>query len=242
VTASMQSETHDVPSMVDVKRAIDARRRQLEMHPFLRGLEASTHVDQVRAFVPQLYFYVFAFQDMLRLTHVTIADPRLREIAARHRAEDAGHEIWFASDVAELGCERDVRWVFGAQHRVTRDVCYALIAELLETQDDRVRMVFPLVLEAAGSTFFGRVIDVLSRARYTGELRYFARSHQDVEAAHDMLSSEGERALDEVTLDADSLRDALALVGRMFDQLERLAAHLEQYRSGELRALPSLDD
>jgi hypothetical protein len=223
-------------SMIDVKRVIEARRARLEQHAFLRSLESSARADDLRAFVPQLYFWVFAFQDMLRLAHERVIDPQLREIARRHREEDAGHQAWFAADAAELDCVRDVVWIFGDEHRVTRDVSYELVAAILEATDDRVRIVGPLVLEALGSVFFPRVVGLVDRAGLRDRLQYFARSHQQIEADHDIFTEEGAKALDGLEFDDVAFAQSVALVDRCFDQGERLATHLESARRSGIRS------
>jgi len=221
-------------TMTDVRAAIEVRRTRLAAEPFLRSLDASSSIDDLRAFVPHLYFYVFAFQDMLRLAHARVTDPKLREIARRHREEDAGHERWFAFDMAELGTTRDVVWVFSAEHELTRDVSYELVAELLRATDDRVRVAFPLVLEALGSVYFPRVVRLLERAGTGEKLRYFARSHQEVEENHDVFSAEGEQALNGIAFDEAVFADAMAMVDRCFAHGERLAAHLERHRAASV--------
>jgi len=218
-------------TMTEVRAAIEARRQRLAAEPFLRSLEASSSVEDLRAFVPHLYFWVFAFQDMLRLAAERVHDPELRELARRHREEDAGHEQWFATDAEELGCARDVVWVFGADHQTTRDVSYELVAEILHATDDRLRLVFPLALEAMGSVFFPRVVAMLERAGFRGRLRYFARSHQHIEESHDIFTGESNKALDSITLEPVVYDQAIALVERCFAHGERLAAHLESHRA-----------
>ena len=222
-------------TMVEVKAAIDARRLQLAQEPFLRNLEISESADDLRAFVPHLYFYVFAFQDMLRLAHTRVQDPHLRDIARQHRAEDAGHEHWFAHDMQALGTTRDVPWVFSAEHELTRDVSYELIAEILHATDDRVRIVIPLVLEAIGSVFFPRVVDLLERAAFGLRLRYFARSHQQVEEQHDMFTAEGEQAINAIEFEDPLHDEVLALVDRCFTHAQTLADHLERHRAAAVR-------
>jgi hypothetical protein len=216
--------------MTELKAEIELRRSQLARHPFLRGLEASSSLDEVRAFLPQLYFFVLSFQDVLRLAHETMTDAGLREIARRHHAEDAGHDQWFAHDMVQLGCERDLSWVFGPEHRLTRDVSYRLIAELLRARDDRVRWTLPLVLEAGASVFFVRMIDLLARAGFQRPLLYFSHHHQQAEAEHDVSTEAGTRALDQISFEPAVYEEALGLVHRSFDLLEQLAAHFESHR------------
>ena len=218
-------------TMAELRAEIEVRRIAFAEEPFLRGLDSSSDAEDVRRFVPHLYFFVYVFQDILRLSHEHMTQPELRDIARRLRDEDAGHDDWFAFDVEALDCTRDVSWVMGREHRVTRDSCYAIVSELLSVRDDRARFVVPLVLEAAGSVFFVRVIDLLDRAGYRGQLRYFARHHQEVEAEHDIFSSATGAALDAITFDPESFAQAQRLMHRVFDHLVRLAAHLEGHRT-----------
>lgn len=218
-------------TMVEVKESIHRRRQALARVPFLQGLERASSLEHVRQFAPHLYFYVFSFQDMLRISADRIADPELRRIAEQHYAEDEGHHLWFASDAIELGFERPLTWVLGREHAPMRDLCYELLALLLEVRDDRVRLVFPLILEAAGAEFFFRVVDLLGRAGYQGKLTYFARSHQNVEADHDVFAGPTLARIDAITFDAETYRDAIALVERAFDLLEAVAAHIEAQRA-----------
>lgn len=216
--------------MSDVQAVIEARRRQLDQKPLWRALDSSSNVDDVRAIAPQGAFYVFGFQDMLRLTQELVVDPELREIATNLRGEDAGHEDWFVWDLGQLGLELDAVWLFGEEHRVTRDVTYGLIGQLLRAEDDRVRVVFPLVLEAAGSLFFRRVVALLHRAGFDRPLRYFARSHQEAEEEHDIFSDAGSATLAGISFDPVSHEAAVQLVHACFDYFERFMDHLEHHR------------
>lgn len=213
-------------TLAEISAVIAQHREVLSRHPFLRRLEASHDVEDLRRFLPHLYFYVYAFQDMLRLSHELITEPRLREIAGRHREEDAGHQHWFAEDAATLGCARDVGWVFGPGHEPTRDISYALVAEVMRAYDDRVRLALPLVLEAVGSTFFFRVNDLVARSGFDGPLRYFSRSHQQVEADHDIFTAEGSAVIHAVELDGAAYDAAVAATARCFALFDRLATHL----------------
>lgn len=217
-------------TMADVEKLIEQRRLELSTATFLQAIERSSSLEELRRFVPQLYFYVFAFQDVLRLTAETTADPALRAIAQTHREEDAGHEQWFVHDVEQLGCRRDVGWLFGPEHRATRDIAYGLVTEVLRQDDDRVRLVVPLCLEAAGSLFFGRVIGLLDRSGFDKPLKYFARHHQQVEADHGIFTANTGDALGAIKFDELTYPRALASVHRCFDLLTRFAAQLEQYR------------
>ncbi len=218
--------------IADVEALILARRAELDREPFLQHLDRSASVDDVRRFVPHLYFYVYAFQDVLRLTADLTRDPELAVVTRHHRAEDAGHELWFAYDAIALGCERELSWVFGPEHRATRDVAYRLVTEVIRADDDRVRLVVPLVLEAAGSLFFYRVIGALERSGFDRPLRYFARQHQQVEADHEIFKDQTAASIGGIGLDAQAFARAIASVDRCFDVLRDFARLLHQHLAG----------
>jgi hypothetical protein len=220
-----------MPQMKDLRNLIDTRRDALARSPFLANVGSSSDLADLRAFLPQLYFYVLAFQDMLRIAHERVQDPEMRDIAGRHREEDAGHEQWFLTDAVELDSTRDVAWIFGTEHRPTRDFSYLLLSEILTAGDDRLRLLFPLVLEAAGAVFFERVVGLVKRSGYQGRLRYFAPSHQQVESAHEIFSDQNERRIDEIVFDPKTFQDARDLINRCFDACESMAAHLEAHRT-----------
>lgn len=203
-----------------------------EQHPFFRLLEGEAGPRQVEAMVPALTFFVFAFQDMLRLNEEQMTDPVLRAIARKHRAEDAGHQSWFLHDARQLGVEPDVEWTFDARQRPTRDTSYRLLSEVFRASDDRVRVVIPLVLEAAGHPFFRRVFHFFERAGVGSGLKYFALSHWQVEAGHEMLQDAQSRYLHELQL-PDALRaECLEMVARMFDAMGALVTELHARMRG----------
>jgi hypothetical protein len=199
---------------------------QYDEQPFFRLLESAAGPAQVEALVPALAFFVFAFQDMLRLNEEQMVDPALKAIARKHRAEDAGHQNWFLHDARCLGVEPDVEWTFGQQQRPTRDTSYQLISEVFRASDDRVRVVIPMVLEAAGHPFFRRVFRFFENAGVQAELKYFALSHWQVEEGHEMLQDAQSAYLRELQLPAELRAECLQMVERMFAAMATMVSDL----------------
>ena len=201
--------------------------KDYEKRPFFRALEEVGSPAQVQALVPALTFFVFAFQDILRLNEQQIVDPSLKAIARQHRAEDAGHQNWFLHDARCLGVEPNLEWTFGSNHRVTRDTSYRLVSEVFRASDDKVRVVVPMLLEAAGHPFFSRVFRYFENAGVDSPLKYFALSHWQVEEGHEMLQEAQGTVLQELTL-SDTLRtECLEMMTRMF---EAMATMIEDLR------------
>src|SRR5690348_1963373 len=78
------------------------RQNTFARHPYFIALDDETSVERVMASASRMTFWVMAFQDILRLTELTVFDPLLRRMARRHRLEDAGHERWFLADLEAL--------------------------------------------------------------------------------------------------------------------------------------------
>lgn len=173
-------------TLEDVQGAVKGRQKELDSKPLFKALNSSAKIDRLRALAPHFYFFILAFQDMLRLTHGLICDPALKEVALSLAREDARHEQWYLLDVERLGCPRDVPWLFGPAHQPVRDFVYQLMSELLRARDDRVRIIFPLVLEATGTVFFKHLVGLVQRSGYDQSLRYFASSHQEIEMDHNI--------------------------------------------------------
>lgn len=219
---------------------------QHESRPLFRLLEGSARPPEVQVLVSALTFFVFAFQDVLRLNEKQMVDPALKAIARQHRAEDAGHQRWFLHDARRLGVEPDIEWAFGREHRVTRDTSYRLIAEVFRASDDRVRVLVPLVLEAAGHPFFSRVFRFFENAGVSGTFKYFARTHWEVEESHAMLQQDQGRLLHELQLPDDLRAECHAMIERMFQAMGTLVDDLwrrmvaAQAEHPDRRAVPNL--
>ncbi|MFO7563397.1 MAG: hypothetical protein R6X02_12200 [Enhygromyxa sp.] len=217
-------------SMKSVQSAIESHVDSLSQKHLFRALNASSDIEDLRRIAPHGYFYVLAFQDMLRIAHSKIADPVMQEMALSLRMGDAGHDMWFLSDMEILGTSRDVRWIFGEEHQPVRDLTYGLIAELLRANTDANRLVFPLVLEGAASVFFTAMVDLVRRTGASESLSYFAPLHEDAEHAHDIFTAESQAKLDSIEFSSTAFEEALSMVSRCFDCFERFADHLEGWR------------
>jgi hypothetical protein len=199
---------------------------EYEKREFFRALEEIGSPEEVQALVPALTFFVFAFQDILRLNEQQIEDPSLKAIARQHRAEDAGHQNWFLHDARSLGVEPNLEWTFSSNHRVTRDTSYRLISEVFRASDDRVRVVVPMMLEAAGHPFFSRVFRFFDNARVDSPLKYFALSHWQVEEGHEMLQEAQSTFFQKLIL-PDALRtECFEMMTRMFDAMATMIEDL----------------
>lgn len=216
----------------DVQNIIEERQKKLESQPLFTALDNSSQIDDLQAIAPHFYFFIFTFQDMLRLTHDLISDSVLKKVAASLMAEDAGHEQWYLFDIEQLNCKRDVPWLFGAAHQPVRDFVYELISDILRASDDRIRIIFPLVLEAIGKVFFKYLVALVQRCGYNQSLRYFASFHQEIEMNHNIYQ-DGKEELHNIEFDENTYQEAVAFIHRCFDSWEYFAAHLECQRANE---------
>jgi len=212
--------------MRTLRACIAERQASFARHPLFAQLDRAP-ADEVLSALPRLAFWVMAFQDVLRLNERLVTDPALKRIARHHKAEDAGHERWFLDDLAQLAIATpDLRVLFGAHHRATRDATYALVAEVFRAESDLERIVLVLVLESTGHVFFDRVSRFVEAHGLSDKLRYFSDYHLEIEHAHSVFEERMQAQLDERILSRDEAARMTALVDRshaafqaMFDGL-----------------------
>ena len=214
--------------MKQIEQYLAHKQKVFAAHPFFARLEVGNADSTALDFAPGLTFWVFTFQDLLRLNEARISDPALRKIARHHSAEDRGHEVWFVDDVAQIDpTPRDFRWLFGRHHEQTRDASYALIAEVFQPIDDYARIVLLLTLESAGHVFFERIARYVDHIEPDTTLRYFSRWHLAVEKEHELFEEELHKRLD-VSFDPQ-LRAALTtMIDRCYEAFSDLFVGLEE--------------
>lgn len=213
--------------MDQVKRYIAQKQAELVGHPFFTDLDQDKPFEKGMDFAPGLTFWVFAFQDILRLNEQRVVDPTLRPIARHHRAEDRGHDAWFLQDVAEIDpTPRDLSWLFGPHHMQTRDAAYSLVSEVFRTSNDHVRIALLLTLESAGHVFFERVAAYVGRKDASERLRYFSNKHLEVEKQHALFEADMMKTLD-IELSHAVRAEALAMIDRCYESFHQIFAGLE---------------
>ena len=228
--------------MNDILNDIEARQGQFSTLPFFKFLEQGSRIEDANTFVSGLAFFILAFQDMLRINEAQIADPVLLPIAQHHRQEDLGHDIWFLHDIQKLDADCSAAMLFGERSVQTRDTSYAIASEIYRASDDRIRLVIPLVLEAAGHVFFSRAYHFFNRAGYTEQLKYFSKEHFQAELDHEMFDHEISQRLQSVHLTDELKQEAsdvvdriftalIAMVSTLYDQIEQIQLERTQLES-----------
>jgi hypothetical protein len=213
--------------MNTVRRYISEKQAEIAQHPFFARLEGQAAFESTMDFVAGMTFWVFVFQDILRLNEARMVDPVLGRIARHHRSEDRGHDSWFLDDLDKLDpSPRDYRWLFGQHHAQTRDAAYALISEVFRASNDHVRILLLLTLESAGHVFFERSAEFVSLHGADKSLRYFSSTHLEVEKDHSMFEAEMMKPLD-VELSPSVRAEALAMVDRCYAAFDLLFSGLE---------------
>jgi hypothetical protein len=194
------------------------RQTSFEDHPFFVHLREHPPADWVSGFLPFIGFWVKAFQDLLGIIVERVKDPTMLAIASHIRQGDAGHDNWFALDMALVGNPLPTyEEIFGPAHRTTRLASYALVAEALHLRDDRLLIVLLLALEAASYVFFTKMAEYLEHDGYPHELQYFGRRHLDAELEHGIVEAEMDNQVERSFETSPELRvEALALVDRIF--------------------------
>lgn len=210
--------------MHSIQEHIAQRQGVIAKHPFLTELQPDASLERALWFAPLTAFWAMSFQDVLRMNAERVHDPELQRIIHRHRVEDAGHDAWYLEDLAAIG-ERDVdlAWLYGDECRPTREATYAIAAEVFRVDDDVQRVVLLLALEGAGHMLFGGVDEVLTQHGHSQRLRYFARSHLDVEMGHDLFEAEVQEHVKRLAISDATRASSKALVDRVFAAFTLLA-------------------
>jgi hypothetical protein len=230
--------------MKTVQAHIDFKQKEFAKHRFFDVLKQLNSPKELGYFVPELTFWVMTFQDILRLNEDRVTDPYLKKIAHHHKLEDAGHEQWFLHDrnyiSGKTSNDENILWLFGKETRSMRDPAYAILAEVYRSNNEWLNIALLFVVESSGHVFFERVAEQVEKAGADPKLKYFSRSHLNVELAHAMFDEEMERGLYATPLPEDVRRDAIQLVDRCYGAFERMFdglvvacdRRLEQARQG----------
>lgn len=219
--------------MRTVKAHIESRQRAFDRHPVLERLRGDDP-SLLAQLAPRLTFWVMVFQDILHKNEQLVTDRAFKRIARHHRAEDAGHDRWFWSDLAALGVPApSVTDVFDRTHEVARLASYALASEVYLAPSDACRITLLLAIESAGHVFFEAVASHVERTRAPGDpaLKYFSRFHIEVEKKHALFERQVDAYLSSLVLPAPAREQAAGVVDRcyraffaMFDEIERRLA------------------
>lgn len=212
--------------MKAVQAHIDSKQSEFANHRFFDILRRLKNVKELGYFVPELTFWVMTFQDILRLNEERVTDPYLKNIARHHRLEDAGHEQWFLHDRSYVSDrnsnDEDIGWLFGRETRSMRDPAYAILAEVYKSDSEWLNIALLFTMESSGNVFFERVAEQMEKTGEDRKLKYFSRSHLNVELAHALFDEEMERALYAKPLPAVIRRDAIQMVDRCYDAFDRM--------------------
>lgn len=221
--------------MKKIQNHIRAKQQGFLGHAFFQRLDRADRLDEnLLAFARALTFWVMTFQDILRLNEARVVDPALRRIARHHMLEDAGHDRWFLSDLLAIdGTIPDIDWIFGADHTPTRAASYALISEVYRATTDYERIAFLLTLESTGHVFFEKVTSYFERAQIRKTLRYFARTHLDVEKRHELFEERLMQPLFAKELTTSDREACCAMIDRAYAAFDNLFLSIDWVTQSE---------
>lgn len=218
--------------MRQIAARIEDWTKRLEEHPFFRSLQPEPDLRHAMDFARSGVFWVFAFQDIIRLNSELARDPAIRQILQQHQTEDAGHEEWFLQDLEMIFGEAptNIRWLFSDATFRIRAGSFALAGEVFRVTDDALRVILVEVLESAAGFFFGRVSQFLAESGHAAKLKYFAGVHLDAEAAHEIHDQVDGPALQSMVIPPHLRDDAEELVDRMYAAFWQLADAMFEHR------------
>jgi hypothetical protein len=197
---------------------IERAQAEFASHAFFERLRNSDSIEIILPMARHLTFWVFTFQDILRLNWSRTSDPDLVRIARHHLAEDAGHQLWFLKDLELIeGTLPGVEWIFSEEHAQTRAASFAIASEVFRVVHDYDRIVILLTLESAGHIFFAEISSYFEAQGIHKALRYFAKAHLEAEKSHELFERQMMERLLSVTLSPDDRSRSIALVQRLYD-------------------------
>ncbi|WAS99185.1 hypothetical protein [Nannocystis punicea] len=202
-----------------LKRSAD----QFARHPFFALLRPTSELRHALAFARGLSFWVYVFQDVIRLNADLARDPRYRALLLRHCEEDRGHEQWFHADLLEIfGAPVALDELFAPEFADARAGALAIAAEVFRLSDDRLRIVLVDALEAAAGVGFARFAAHVRASGCVDRLQYFDGRHLAVEDDHELHDEHVERELDAIRFTDDERAEAAALIDRVFAAFARI--------------------
>ncbi len=216
--------------MNTIETYIEAKQQEFMHHPFFSTLSRLKNLEEISYFIPELTFWAMTFQDILRLNEEKVSDPYLKKIARHHRLEDAGHEKWFLHDKKYLAnlfqnnaCKKnDIAWLYSKETQITRDAAYTIMAEIYNTEDERVNIALLLTLESTGHVFFEKVADQVKSTGKDKKLKYFSSSHLEVELAHALFEEKMEEKLFAIKMPIPIRRATLKMIDRCYNAFNKM--------------------
>ncbi|MCY1057632.1 hypothetical protein [Nannocystis sp. SCPEA4] len=203
--------------MHHVRTHLQRSADQFARHPFFARLRPAGELRHALAFARGLSFWVYVFQDVIRLNAALAREPRLQALLVRHAEEDRGHEQWFHADLLEIfGAPVALDELFAPEFADARAGALAIAAEVFRLSDDRLRVVLVDALEAAATVGFTRFAAHVRASGFTDRLKYFDGRHLAVEADHELHTEHVDRELDAIVLSAETRAEAVALIDRVF--------------------------
>jgi hypothetical protein len=203
---------------------IEAKQKELMDNLFFKELKQVNDLLKMKSYVNKLTFWVMTFQDVLRLNELHVRDPELKNKLHEHRLEDSGHEKWFLHDKKyiedlkekQLDNNQTIAWLYNSDSQPIRDATYALVSEIFREEEDLLRVVFLLVLEAAAHIFFGNMVKQVKKIGEDDNLHYFSSLHFNAEESHEMFTMESQNNLFAKYISPNKRRDALKMIDRCF--------------------------
>ena len=177
------------------------RQHAFASHPMFRWLETTHERSAVAHSFAQLAFWITSYPDVLALNEARMVDPRLRELAWRHRRDKLGHDRWYLDDLRRLQ-------VAPARSRATiREAVHQMMSEVLGAGSDAVRFTLLLAFESAHQVFLEATTDWAERADVA--LEYFSHFNVEIERECDLFDHD-------LDLSPEQLAGCMAVIDRTY--------------------------
>lgn len=229
--------------MIPVIRHVNARKRDLEGHPFLKFLEDDTVGAESRmAFAPCLAPFVMGFADVNILgLRDEPSEDRFQQLVNDHSHEDDYHWPMYLDDLRTLELDtprpltETLEMLWSGDRIQTRRLTYGLMA-LARSADPALRIALVEAIEATGYVAWKSfLVAANAYTELTGrQLHYFGPEHAELETGHAMGADDIDHELRSIELSPQQREQAIAMVDEVFDLFTQMFA--EQLEFAERQA------
>ena len=134
-------------------------------------------------------YWIFTFQDILRLNLEKIHDADLKEVFTQHQLEDSGHDLWYIHDLSLLGIDLDISTLYNVKNYKIRRAVNEIISLTLQDIEDIERVILVEALEESSHTLFEHTSKYISGFEQADKLKFFSKHHLAAEENHEFRNA-----------------------------------------------------
>ena len=189
------------------------------------------------SFAPYLAPFAMSFAELNKsIWREEQSNNKIQKLINNHTHEDDHHWVWFLKDIEKLGFNQSMnlndalKLLWSERLKTSRKLVNELYRYTFEA-DPILKLVAIEVCEATGNVMFSAAAQVGEELQATTkkELRYFSKSHLEVETGHATGTPDVEKFIANIQLTEETLQQAFELVEKLFEVFVELMDELLAY-------------